>query len=357
MQIATKKISDLVPAEYNPRVDLKSGSALYEKLKNSIQEFGYIEPIIWNERTGRVVGGHQRLKILQELGQEEVECVIVNFSEAQEKAANIALNKISNKWDMDKLNDLFQDLQNTEINLEITGFNMPEINKLFDRDLMHYYGDSRERTYNMYRLNEYDETRTAGYYQFPTIKACHVVPEALIPFDEIFKYKRDRSKVGIHFFIHDFQFNSIWQNPFKYIEILKKHSCVIMPDFSTYYDMPIAMRIWNVYRMRMIAQIWQDAGLEVIPNIRDYDIDAGEENFVGIEPGGVIAFSNVGYFGKNSSYEIKMVYQNFADIAIKCLKPECIINYGKKWPDYDYGGAKVVYIKQNNFWDLMKSRK
>ena len=92
MQIATKKISDLVPAEYNPRVDLKSGNALYEKLKNSIQEFGYIEPIIWNERTGHIVGGHQRLKILQELGHEEVKCVIVNFSEAREKAANIAVN-------------------------------------------------------------------------------------------------------------------------------------------------------------------------------------------------------------------------------------------------------------------------
>ena len=350
MQITTKKISELIPAEYNPRVDLKPGNALYEKLKSSIQEFGYIEPIIWNERTGHVVGGHQRLKILQELGLKEAECVIVNFSEAQEKAANIALNKISNKWDMDKLIDLFQDLQDTqEINLELTGFNMPELDKILKVDFSHYYGDEREKTYDAYRLNEYDEIRTAGYYQFPTIKACHVVPDDLIGFNYARSYKGDKSKVGIHFFIDDYQFERVWNNPFENIEILREYQCAIMPDFSTYFDMPIAMRIWNVYRMRMIGQIMQDAGLEVIPNIRDFDIHAGEANLEGIEPGGVIAISTVGYFGKNSTEEIRRLYKEFSSLTVKVLQPELIISYGKKWPDYDYDGAKVKYISTKSF--------
>ena len=68
MQIVKKKIDDLKAATYNPRKDLKPGDKEYEKLKRSITEFGYVEPVIWNERTGTVVGGHQRLKVLKDLG-------------------------------------------------------------------------------------------------------------------------------------------------------------------------------------------------------------------------------------------------------------------------------------------------
>ena len=68
MKFVKKKITDLIPADYNPRKDLKPGDPDYEKLKHSMKEFGYVDPIIWNQQTGRVVGGHQRLKILQNEG-------------------------------------------------------------------------------------------------------------------------------------------------------------------------------------------------------------------------------------------------------------------------------------------------
>ncbi|MEA4865013.1 MAG: ParB N-terminal domain-containing protein, partial [Sphaerochaeta sp.] len=103
MTIETKHINDLLPADYNPRKDLKSGDAEYEKLKRSIEQFGYVEPVIWNRTTGRVVGGHQRLKVLRDAGHTELECVVVDLSEDKEKALNIALNKISGEWDKDKL--------------------------------------------------------------------------------------------------------------------------------------------------------------------------------------------------------------------------------------------------------------
>jgi len=82
----------LQPAKYNPRKDLKPGDAEYEKIKRSIEEFGYVEPVIWNKTTGNVVGGHQRLKVLLELGQSEVDCVVVELDEQREKALNVALN-------------------------------------------------------------------------------------------------------------------------------------------------------------------------------------------------------------------------------------------------------------------------
>lgn len=122
-------INKLSPAKYNPRVDLQPGDPEYEKLRKSIKEFGYVEPIVWNERTGNVVGGHQRLKILKGEGQTKVKVSVVDLNDNQEKALNIALNKISGDWDEEKLSQIFKDLQDdVDIDIELTGFDMEEIN-------------------------------------------------------------------------------------------------------------------------------------------------------------------------------------------------------------------------------------
>ena len=130
MKFIKKKIVDLIPADYNPRKDLKPGDPDYEKLKHSMKEFGYVDPIIWNQQTGRVVGGHQRLKILQDEGIKEAECVVVNLDEEKEKALNIALNKISGDWDKDKLALLMTDLQASDLDVSLTGFDENEISDL-----------------------------------------------------------------------------------------------------------------------------------------------------------------------------------------------------------------------------------
>lgn len=130
MKIVKKKIADLIPADYNPRKDLQPGDPDYEKLKRSMKEFGYVDPIIWNQQTGRVVGGHQRLKILLDEGIEEAECVVVNLNEEKEKALNIALNKISGDWDKDKLALLMTDLQASDLDVSLTGFDENEISDL-----------------------------------------------------------------------------------------------------------------------------------------------------------------------------------------------------------------------------------
>jgi len=131
MVIERKSTADLLPADYNPRKDLKPGDAEYEKLKRSIEQFGYVEPVIWNKTTGRVVGGHQRLKVLIDMGITEVECVVVEMDESKEKALNIALNKISGDWDKDKLALLIADLQGEDFDVSLTGFEPAEIDALF----------------------------------------------------------------------------------------------------------------------------------------------------------------------------------------------------------------------------------
>ena len=78
MRIEKKKIAELKRADYNPRIDIKEIPEEYELLKGSLDEFGYVVPIIWNERTGNIVGGHQRLTVLAEAGETEVEVSVVD---------------------------------------------------------------------------------------------------------------------------------------------------------------------------------------------------------------------------------------------------------------------------------------
>ena len=135
MIIEKKNTAELLPAEYNPRKDLKPGDSEYEKLKRSIEQFGYVEPVIWNKTTGRVVGGHQRLKVLIDMGITEVDCVVVELSEEKEKALNIALNKISGEWDKEKLALLITDLQGADFDVSLTGFEPAELDDLFKDSL------------------------------------------------------------------------------------------------------------------------------------------------------------------------------------------------------------------------------
>lgn len=134
MIIEKKNTADLLPADYNPRKDLKPGDAEYEKLKRSIEQFGYVEPVIWNKTSGRVVGGHQRLKVLIDMGMTEVDCVVVELTEEKEKALNIALNKISGEWDKDKLALLIADLQGADFDVSLTGFEPAELDDLLNID-------------------------------------------------------------------------------------------------------------------------------------------------------------------------------------------------------------------------------
>jgi hypothetical protein len=100
MIIEKKQIADLIPAPYNPR----QSTAKQEKhLKESLEKFGLVEPIIFNKQTGYIVGGHFRVRELKKLGIKEIECVIVDLNEDDEKELNIRLNANTGSWDWDTL--------------------------------------------------------------------------------------------------------------------------------------------------------------------------------------------------------------------------------------------------------------
>lgn len=130
MEIKELPLKELKPAAYNPRKKLKKGDKEYEKIKKSLLKFGYVDPIIVNEDL-TVIGGHQRLTVLKDLDYETAKCVIVDLPKEDEKALNIALNKITGQWDEALLADLLLDLQESDFNLDLTGFEPPEIDDIF----------------------------------------------------------------------------------------------------------------------------------------------------------------------------------------------------------------------------------
>lgn len=131
MEFKKLKINSLIPASYNPRKKLKPGDAEYEKIKNSITEFGYVDPIIVNSDM-TIIGGHQRWSVLKALGYDEVDCVVIEIDKTKEKALNIALNKVTGEWNKELLADLIKDLQSLDYDVSMTGFEPPEIDELFN---------------------------------------------------------------------------------------------------------------------------------------------------------------------------------------------------------------------------------
>ena len=124
-------VGELKPAEYNPRKKLKPGDKEYEKIKNSIEEFGFADPLVVNKDM-TIIGGHQRLTVGMALGYTEVPCAVVDVDKVREKALNIALNKITGAWDETMLADLLADIQASDFDLGKTGFEPPEIETLFN---------------------------------------------------------------------------------------------------------------------------------------------------------------------------------------------------------------------------------
>jgi len=129
MNIQKISIEKLKPAEYNPRKDLKPEDEEYQKIKKSLVEFGYVAPVIVNADM-TVIGGHQRLKVLKELGYTEIECNIVDLDKDKEKALNIALNKITGEWDNTKLEELLAELKEADIDMDMTGFSFDEVDNM-----------------------------------------------------------------------------------------------------------------------------------------------------------------------------------------------------------------------------------
>lgn len=349
MELIKKNIQELKEAKYNPRKKLAPKDKEYQNIKRSIEEFGYVEPIIIN-KDNTIIGGHQRYTILKDLGYDEVDVIQVNLSKTKEKALNIALNKISGEWNQDKLMDLLTELHEEDFDITLTGFEEFDLNLDVDLgiDEPEEKDNERERTYNTYNLDIYNANRVDGKYQIPIIDNDNYIPEDIIGFN--YAKTSTNKNCGIHFYLDDYQFERIWNSPSDYLEILSEYDCVFSPDFSLYMDMSRAMKLWNVFRSRLIGQYLQSYGIKVIPTISWAEKETFDFCFDGIPKGSIVSISTIGV---KQNEEALKIWKDGVDEMIKRIKPSAILIYGGKL-EYDYGDIKVVYF-DNKVTENMKN--
>lgn len=120
----------ITPAPYNPRADLTPEDEEYQQIKRSILDHGFLQPIIYNEQTGNAVGGNQRLKILLEMGIKDAVCAVVRLPLVQEMQVSVALNKLGNLWNREKLRDIMLQMKESGYDTTRTAFSESEIERL-----------------------------------------------------------------------------------------------------------------------------------------------------------------------------------------------------------------------------------
>lgn len=131
MELRVVPVEQINPAPFNPRIDLKPGDDEYKALAESLESFGVVEPLVWNQRSGNLVGGHQRLKVLRAQNHATVEVSVVDLDDAREKALNLALNKTGGDWDQRKLAVLLDELlADDSFDFTPTGFALGEARDL-----------------------------------------------------------------------------------------------------------------------------------------------------------------------------------------------------------------------------------
>lgn len=338
LQIEYLDINTLKPYEKNAR---KHGVDDVDTIKASIREFGMNDPIgIWGA-DNIIVEGHGRVMACKELGLDKVPCIrLDSLTDEQRRAYTLAHNKTAemSSWDFDILDEELDNIVN--IDMEEFGFDFPDLMDELPNN--REYGSERERSFEAYNLSQVDLSRVSDKWEMPTLKRCNHIPTDLISFN--YAKTSDEFDKGIHFYIDDYQFERVWNDPHTYLDILSKFDCVLTPDFSLYTEMPLPMQLWNIYRSRMIGQMMQDWGMQVIPTLQWCKENTFEAAFEGIEKGGTVSVSTIGV--KREESASKLWFDGMTE-AMRVLEPKTVIVYGGDI-GFDYGSAEAIYIANHN---------
>lgn len=340
LQVEYLSIDELKPYKKNAKIHTEKQ---VEQIKNSIQRFGMNDPIgIWKDNV--IVEGHGRMIACQQLGFKEVPVIrLDHMTDKERKAYCLAHNKLTmnTDFDFDILSEELEDL--FDFDMEDFGFEFVD-----EED---YKEKTQERVENILNLG-IASYEGVGKYDIPELEPIYAdeIGEITewIGFNYVLSDKEPQGK-GVHFFISDYQFERVFNNPEKYIEKLRKYKCVLTPDFSPYGDMPHVTQIFNHYKKHWCGAYFQQHGIQVVPTIRCSTDERSFEWYLDGEPeGGVVAYSSMWIKEDTNSYDIaKTEWQGM----IEKLKPTKVFLYGK---EYDFmKGANIEHI--NMFTDKWRN--
>lgn len=332
------RISELKPYENNPR----DNDAAVDYVAHSIHDFGFKVPLVI-DKNNVIVCGHTRFKAAKKLRRKTVPCIRADdLTDDQIRAFRLVDNKSSElaTWDAEKLTvelgEIEMDMSSFDFEIELPEPSEAEPETPDDED--GYYGDERERTNKAYNLDLVDWSKlTSDFWQMPTIRNDGFIPDELIGFN--YALTSEDKSAGVHFYLDDYQFERVWNDPEKYVDILADYSCVLSPDFSLYMDMPRPMKIWNTYRSRQLGAYWQSRGIRVIPTVSWAEPETFEFCFSGIPEGSIVSISTIGV--KRDAEALK-IWNDGVEAMIERIKPSAILIYGGKLK-HDFRNIKTVY--------------
>lgn len=318
MEIINLPIDEITPYSKNAK---KHPKKQILRIANSIEQFGMNDPIaIWGEKN-IIVEGHGRYLALKELGYDSVPCIrLDDLTDEERRAYTIAHNKVAeSEWDFDILDEEFESI---DIDMEQFGFEFvdPEEEKEKNKEA------TQKKVANILNL-ELAQFDGVGKYDIPEILPVYELPEIKewIGFNYVLSDKEPEGK-AVHFFIDDYQFERLWNNPEQYVEKLKKYVCVLSPDFSPYGDMPLATQIYNHYRKHWVGAYLQSRGVTVIPTIRASTDERSLDFFLDGEPkGGIVAISSM---WSTKSKELNTYFKREYRLMYENLKPCKVFVYG-----------------------------
>lgn len=324
MNIEWVPLGDIKPYKNNAK---KHGKKQIEILSKSLQEFGWQQPLVI-DRSNTIIAGHGRFEAAKALGLESAPCKYADeLSDDQIRAYRLIDNRaVSLEYDLELE---FAELQNIELNMGEFDFSMPDLEKEIEEQAERHQQAVEDTRFNVRNILNLEKGQFPGVgkYDMPQLEPVKKLPKITewISFNYVLSDPNPEGK-AVHFFIDDYQFERVFNQPEKYVDKLRQYVCVATPDFSPYGDMPLITQMWNHYRKQWVGAYMQERGVTMIPTIRASTDERSLEWYLdGIPKGGIVIMSSM-WTGKEELTDISQKeYITMRDT----IKPKKIFIYGK----------------------------
>lgn len=336
LKIEYISIDKLTPYDKNTKVHTKKQ---IEHIANSITKFGFNDPLGIYGENNIVLEGNGRIEAAKMLGMTELPCVrLDHLSKDEMRAYVIAHNSLNLETGFD--DNVLRDELNKLRQFDFTQFGLTEnYLTVLNKTQSEIYQDALSKNIKKLVRNSF---HTVGKYDIPIIKKQDIDVSELktISFCHTqYGDTRNKNKL-VHFFLHDYRFECVYENADILYEKLKQYKYLLTPDFSLYMDMPIALQINSVFKNRWCGAYWQNKGKIVIPTVSWSDERSFEFCFDGIERGSVVAISTHG--NRNVKEEFMKGYYEL----LKKINPCCIICYGKPFAEMK---GNIIVVPYNHY--------
>lgn len=321
-------VDTLKPYENNAKIH---SDAQIEKLSRSIEEFGFISPVLI-DKDFNVIAGHGRIEAAKRLQMDKIPCAFIEgLTEAQRRAYIIADNRLAEfgEWNEEMIQIEMADLMEMDLGFDIDDFDFPKV-VAPDLDDLGPEIDTRDPScqHNVFENQDRMQFTCDNFFGMPQMTATQTTGDKLLRFAD-WKEVDDLGEYIAHFYYDDYKFINAWRQPDKYLDRLKQFKAVISPDFSLYTDFPRALQILSCYRRQWCGAFWQENGIDVIPDVVWGDKDSYSYCFEGIPSGGTVAVSTVGVKNdKEWNGKEGEIFRDGYDEMLRRLEPTTILFYG-----------------------------